>query len=105
MVALQVVVCIHSIKTWYRPMNNIHLYMSDNRLVQHFARSVGEHTTFLGEPTETQHAVFKHAADAQHEYAKHDSETRRLVGLSSSRVVASLIAPAGSTTSQSTMHL
>ena len=39
---------------------------SDNKLVQHFTRSVGEHPTFLGEPTETQHAILKHAADVQH---------------------------------------
>ena len=78
MVVMQVAVCIRSIKTVYHCMNDICLYTSDNRLVQHFARSVGEHPTFLGEPTETQCAALKHAADAQHKDAKHDLEQRQL---------------------------
>ena len=78
MVALQAVVCIRSIKTAYHYMNDICLYMSDNMLVQHFAWSVGEHPTFLGKPTATQHAVLKHAADAQHKDAKHNLEHRWL---------------------------
>ena len=74
MVALQAEVCIHSIKTAYHPMNDICLYMSDIRLVQHFARFAGEHPTFLGKTIETQHAVLKHAADVQHKDAKYDLE-------------------------------
>ena len=77
-VALQVAVCIRSIKTAYYRFNDIRLYMSDNRLVEHFVWSGGEYPTFLGKPTETQHAVLKHAADVQHKDAKHDLEQRRL---------------------------
>ena len=77
-VALQAEVCICSIKTAYHNMNNICLHTSDNRLVQHLGRLAGEHPTFLGKPTETQCAVLKHAADAQHKDAKHDLEHRRL---------------------------
>ena len=78
MVALLAAVFIHSIITSYHCVNDICLYTSNKRLIQHFVRSVGKHPTFLGKPTETQHAVLKHAADAQHKNAKHDLEHRRL---------------------------